>query len=104
MGLRNTSMPTCPVCEKEVSFWGRDFITGACPRCRAGGARPATLGCGTLLLIGIVVAIFSQPGSGELKLQVSQMNSRVEELRKASDAQTEEIRELRKSVEELSKA
>jgi hypothetical protein len=96
-------MPTCPQCGKEVSFWGRDVFTGACPRCRAAGARPATIGCGTLLLIGLVVAIFSRPGLDELASRVSGMRSAVEDLKKASDAQTGEIRELRKAVEELRK-
>ena len=61
------------------------------------------LGCGTLLLIGLVVAIFSRPGLNELESRVSATRSAVEELKKASDTQTGEIRELRKAVEELRK-
>ena len=94
-------MATCPRCGKEVSFWDQDLFTGACRRCRAAGARP--VGCGTLLLIGLVVAIFSRSGSNELQSQVSEMRSEIQELKKASDAQTGEIRELRKAVEELRK-
>ena len=94
-------MPTCPRCGNEMSFWDQDLFTGACRRCRAAGARP--VGCGTLLLIGLVVAIFSRPGSNELQSQVSEMRSAIQELKKASDAQTGEIRELRKAVEELRK-
>jgi hypothetical protein len=86
-----------------MSFWDRDLFTGACPRCRAAGARPGTLGCGTLLLIGLVVAIFSRPGLDELQSRVSEMRSAIQELKKVSDAQTGEIRELRKAVEELRK-
>jgi hypothetical protein len=67
--------------------------------------RPETptvgLGCGTLLLIGLIVAIFSRPGLDELQLRVSGMSTSIEELKKASDAQIGEIRELRKAVEEL---
>jgi hypothetical protein len=96
-------MPTCSQCGKEVSFWGLDLFTGACPRCRATGARPGTIGCGTLLLIGLVVAIFSRPGLDELQSRVSEMRSAVQELKKALDDQTGEIRELRKAVEELRK-
>jgi hypothetical protein len=94
-------MALCPQCGKEATFWDRDLFTGACRRCRAAGARP--LGCGTLLLIGLVVAIFSRPGLNELESRVSETRSAIEQLKKASDAQTGEIRELRKAVDELRK-
>jgi hypothetical protein len=96
-------MPTCSQCGKEVSFWGRDILTRACPRCRAVGARPGTLGCGTLLLVGLIVAIFSRPGLDELQSRVSELRSEIQELKKASEAQTGEIRELRKAIDELRK-
>jgi hypothetical protein len=86
-----------------MTFWDRDLFTGACPICRAGGARPATLGCGTLLLVGLVVAVFSRPGVDQLQSQVSELHSAIEELQKASEAQTGEVRELRKVIEELRK-
>jgi hypothetical protein len=92
-------MATCSQCGQEVSVWSRDVFTGACPKCRALGARPATLGCGTLLLIGIIAAIFSRPGLGDLEARVSRLQSSLEELKKSSDAQTNEIRELRKAIE-----
>jgi hypothetical protein len=96
-------MAKCTQCGQEVSFWSRDIFTGACPNCRTSGARPATLGCGTLLLIGIVVAIFSRPGLGDLESRMGQLQSSVEELKKASDAQTNEIQGLRKVIEEQRK-
>ncbi|HEV7517340.1 MAG TPA: hypothetical protein VGR07_13645 [Thermoanaerobaculia bacterium] len=86
-----------------MSFWQRDLFTGACPRCRASGARPATLGCGTLLLIGLVVLFFIRPDISDLESKVSHLQSSVAELKKASDAQTCEIRELRRAIEELRK-
>jgi hypothetical protein len=76
---------------------------GACPKCRATGARPATLGCGTLFLIGLVVAIFSRPGLGDLESNLGRLRVSVEELKKASDTQTNEIRELRKVIDEQRK-
>ena len=82
----------------------RDLISGACPSCRSTGARPANLGCGTLLVIGIVVAIFSRHGLSDLESQLRQVQSAVENLKEASEAQTREIRELRKAVEELRKS
>jgi len=96
-------MAQCSQCEQEVSFWSRDVFTGACPKCRATGARPASLGCGTLLAIGIVVATFSRPGLGDLESRVGRIQSAVEELKEASHAQTNEIRELRKVIEEQHK-
>jgi hypothetical protein len=95
-------MAKCSQCGQEVSFWARDVFTGACSKCRAAGARPATLGCGTLLLIGIVVAIFS-PGFGGLEARVIRIQSSLDELKKSSDAQSSEIRELRKVIEEQRK-
>jgi hypothetical protein len=96
-------MAICTQCGQEVSFWSRDLLTGSCPKCRASGARPATLGCGTMLLIGIIVAFFIRPGLGDLERQVSRLQSTVEELKKSSDEQTTEIRELRKVIEEQRK-
>jgi hypothetical protein len=96
-------MAACTQCGQEVFFWSRDLFTGACPKCRATGARPATLGCGTLLLIGFIVALFSRPGLGDLESRVSSLQSSLEELKKSSEAQTNEIRELRKVIEEQRK-
>lgn len=74
----------CPIC--------------ACSRCRASGARPAKLGCGTLFLIGIVVAVFSGGGTGgtrDMKREVRDLRSEVGDLKKAVEAQSSEIREFR---------
>ena len=71
----------CPIC--------------ACSRCRASGARPATLGCGTLFLIGIVVAVFSRGGTGDMGREVRGLQSEVGDLKKAVEAQSSEIRKLR---------
>jgi hypothetical protein len=87
-----------------VSFWSRDIFTGACPECRASGARPATLGCGTLLLIGIVVAIFSRGGTGDLEREVHGLRSEVGDLKKAVEAQSSEIRQLRDRLPPPAKA
>ena len=94
-------MTACPRCGQPTSFWERDLFTWVCPRCRSAGARPASLGCGTLIVIAFIVAMFSRPGLSELEGRVSHLQSSVEELRKASDVQTNEIRELRKTVEQL---
>ena len=48
----------------------------------------ATLGCGTLLLIGLVVLFFSRPGMREIEQEVGKLRGEVQELRKAVDHQT----------------
>jgi hypothetical protein len=45
--------------------------------------------------------IFSHPGNSDLESKVSRLQTTVEELKKASDEQTKELRELRTDVEEL---
>ncbi len=66
-------MAKCSQCGQEVSIWTRDLFTGACPECLAGGTRPASLGCGTLILIALIVLIFSRPGIGDLESRVDHL-------------------------------
>jgi hypothetical protein len=47
-----------------------------------------TLGCGTLLLIGLVVLFFSRPGMREIEEEIGKLRTDVKELRKAVDEQT----------------
>ena len=93
-------MTKCPQCGKDVSWFDRDIITGVCGTCRKIGARPATLGCGTLLLIGIVVAIFSQSGFNNLEQRVARLETSIEQLKTEITRQTEAIRELRRAIDE----
>jgi hypothetical protein len=46
---------------------------------------------------------FSRPGISNLEAQLLQLQTSVEELKKASDEQTKELRELRKAVDDLRK-
>jgi hypothetical protein len=59
----------------------------------------ATLGCGTFILIALIVAIFSHPGVSNLEREVHGLRSEVGELRKSIDAQSTEIRALRERIE-----
>jgi Na+-transporting methylmalonyl-CoA/oxaloacetate decarboxylase gamma subunit len=63
-------------------------------------ARCSQRASGTLILI---VLIFSRAGIGDLESRVFRLRSSVEEVKKASEAQTQEVRELRKAVEEQRK-
>ena len=93
-------MTKCPQCGKDVSFFERDLITGTCPSCRRIGARPATLGCGTLLLIGLVVWIFAGTKVKELRDEVARLRSEVTKIKKAVNQEAAELRALRKAIEE----
>jgi len=54
----------------------------------------ATLGCGTLILIALIVAIFSNHGTDDLERGLDNLRSDVQELKKSIDAQSQQIREL----------
>jgi hypothetical protein len=104
-------MAKCSKCGQEVSIWSRDVITGACPECRQVGPRPGSLGCGTLSLIALIVLVCSNSGSSDLASKVWNIQSSlvslqnsVDELKKASDVETKEIRMLRKSLEDVRKS
>jgi len=62
-------------------------------------SQQATLGCGTLILIAVIVALFSHPGVGNLESEVRSLRSDVGELKKAVDAQSAEIRALRQKLD-----
>jgi hypothetical protein len=54
----------------------------------------ATLGCGTLILIALIVAIFSNHGSNNFEEGLASLRGDVKELKKSIDAQSDKIREL----------
>jgi type II secretory pathway component PulM len=57
-----------------------------------------TLGCGTLILIALIVLFFSRPGVEDLQRDVRSLHSEVTELRRAVEAQTNEIRKLQEKL------
>jgi len=54
----------------------------------------ATLGCGTLILIALIVAIFSKSGNNDVERGVDSLRGEVQELKKSIDAQSQQIRGL----------
>jgi len=54
----------------------------------------ATLGCGTLILIAIIVAIFSNRGSDDVERGLDKLRDDVQALKKSIDAQSQQIRDL----------
>jgi Sec-independent protein translocase protein TatA len=93
-------MATCHQCGQPTSIWQKDIFTGMCPRCRA-GVTPVKLGCGTLIIIAIVVAVASQAGNEDLESDLSSLGSVVQELKQAVDSQTNEIQELHSKIDKL---
>jgi hypothetical protein len=53
-----------------------------------------SLGCGTLILIALMVLFLSNRGQDDVKRDLSNLRSDVRELRKAVEAQTELIKTL----------
>ena len=54
----------------------------------------ATLGCGTLILIGLIVLFFSRPGINEIEYEVRTLRKEVSAVKTAVEAQSDEIRRL----------
>jgi hypothetical protein len=54
----------------------------------------ATLGCGTFILIALIAMIFSGHGDSNLRQEVQALRSEIMELKKAVDAQTNDIKRL----------
>ncbi|MBT8397405.1 MAG: hypothetical protein HKO65_15705 [Gemmatimonadetes bacterium] len=95
-------MAKCTRCGEDVSPFQRDIFTGACRRCQRAGARPASLGCGTLLLIALIVGWVTGSMRSDIRdmsRDLSDLEDAVERLEEASAAQLEEIRELSEALE-----
>jgi hypothetical protein len=60
----------------------------------------ATLGCGTLILIALIVLFFSRPGISDLEQNVHSLRSEVSDLKKAVETQTNEIKRLEDKLKE----
>jgi hypothetical protein len=57
--------------------------------------RAVSLGCGTLILIALIVLIFSRGGDSEIKSEISSLRTEVNELRQAIETQNNLLKELR---------
>ncbi len=63
--------------------------------------RKVSLGCGTLILIVLIVLIFGNLGSKDVEREVRGLRQEVVELRRAISDQEEQIRRLRMEVQSL---
>jgi Sec-independent protein translocase protein TatA len=62
-----------------------------------------SLGCGTLILIALIVLIFSGRGTGDLKNEVHGLRSEVGELKKEVEGLRGEVRAWREAAEKAKK-
>ena len=62
-------------------------------------SQQASLGCGSLILIALIVLIFSGRGTGDLEREVHGLRSEVGELKNVVIAQTVEIKLLQAKLE-----
>ena len=60
-----------------------------------------TLGCGTLILIALIVMIFSNSSTSDIRSEVRALQSDITELKEAVKSQTNEIRRLHDGVSAL---
>jgi hypothetical protein len=60
-----------------------------------------SLGCGTLILIALIVMFFSRPGVGDLKDEVHGLRHDVTELKRSIDEQTGRIRALEEKIDRV---
>jgi type II secretory pathway component PulM len=58
----------------------------------------ATLGCGTFILIALIVMFFRRPGISDLQPDMRTLRSEVMELKKAVESQTNEIKRLNEKI------
>ncbi|MCJ7629756.1 MAG: hypothetical protein MUO50_15380 [Longimicrobiales bacterium] len=92
----------CTQCGNDASLLQCDIFTGACRKCQKAGARPASLGCGTLILIAIIVGLVSSSldrDVSRIRRDLSDLQAAVERLESTNAEQLEEIRALREAFE-----
>lgn len=58
-----------------------------------------TLGCGTLILIALIVLIFSNAGNDEINTELRQLQLKINNLESAVEKQNREITKLRATIE-----
>ena len=61
--------------------------------------RRATLGCGTLILIALIVIIFSKGGIGELKDELRRANTKLDRLESSLTDQSARLKSIQAAVE-----
>lgn len=68
------------------------------PKVRLAEGQHVNLGCGTLILIALIVLIFGRNGTGDLEREVKNLSSKIEQLEAAVKTQTSEIKSLEEKL------
>jgi hypothetical protein len=68
-------------------------------RVRLARGQEVSLGCGTLILIALIVLFFSRGGTGNFEHEIGNLRSDVRELKKAVEAQTVQIKALQDKLD-----
>jgi|GEM_PF-1735155 hypothetical protein len=68
------------------------------PKVRLAEGQHVNLGCGTLILIALIVLIFGRKGTGDLEREVRNLSAKIEQLEAAVKTQTSEIRSLEEKL------
>lgn len=68
-----------------------------------GEGREVSLGCGTLILIALIVLIFGRSGTKDLEREVQALRMEIGNLRKAVETQTSRIGELQEKLDKANK-
>jgi hypothetical protein len=68
------------------------------PKVRLAEGQEVSLGCGTLILIALIVLIFGRSKTGDLEKEIQGLRSEVVELRKALEMQTEQLRGIQSKL------
>ena len=84
-------MAACPHCGRELGVFARTGMT------------PTRLGCGTLIIIAIIVAVFSQAGQDDVTRDVSRLRGTIATLEDSVGSQSAEIRNLGEKIDSLMK-
>ncbi len=61
----------------------------------------ATLGCGTLILIALIVLFFSRPGISDLEGDMRALRFEVADLTKVMASQTNQLKALQEKIDQL---
>jgi len=67
----------------------------------ANRSQQVSLGCGTLILIALIVLIFSGRGGDEVKREIQSLDSTVQQMKSAIDMQSDQIKALRQTLEDM---
>ncbi len=66
---------------------------------KEGRSQQVNLGCGTLILIALIVLIFSGGRNDEVRREIRDLDATIRQLKTAVESQADEIKALRQTLE-----